>query len=227
MNTAFENKKAIVIGGSSGIGLATAQMLAGTGALVTVTGRDENKLKEVQQATGLRTQAVDSNDRAALDAFFSNAGKIDHLVIAVSGSKGMGAFNSLSLQDLRDGFDAKFWPQLETLQADEIPRGIELEYRRCGRAAAFRRGGIRRQARFGARGQRIHAPMDEPDVVACVDRDAGDRPENPVVGKRLGPERIDAEGGCVVRNGAREQNRSADEKGRARHGARSILRLDQ
>jgi NAD(P)-dependent dehydrogenase (short-subunit alcohol dehydrogenase family) len=117
MNTAFENKKAIVIGGSSGIGLATAQLLAGTGALVTVTGRDENKLKEVQQSTGLRTQAVDSSHRAALDAFFSKAGKIDHLVISVSGSKGMGHFAELPLQDLRDGFEGKFFPQLNTLQA--------------------------------------------------------------------------------------------------------------
>src|SRR5215216_5476261 len=100
MNGVFENKKAIVVGGSSGIGLATAQLLAKSKALVTVTGRNENKLNQVNQTIGLPIQAVNSADRPALDAFFSNAGKIDHLVISVSGSKGMGNFAEMSLQDL-------------------------------------------------------------------------------------------------------------------------------
>jgi NAD(P)-dependent dehydrogenase (short-subunit alcohol dehydrogenase family) len=53
MNATFENKKAVVVGGSSGIGLATAQILANSKAIVTVTGRDANKLKQVQQTTGI------------------------------------------------------------------------------------------------------------------------------------------------------------------------------
>ncbi|HEY8895872.1 MAG TPA: SDR family oxidoreductase [Niastella sp.] len=116
MNTVFENKKAVVAGGSSGIGLATAQILANSKAIVTVTGRDPNKLKQVQY-TGIQTQAVDSADRNALDAFFKQTGPIDHLVITVSGGKGMGNFAELSLHDLREGFEGKFWPQLNTLQA--------------------------------------------------------------------------------------------------------------
>jgi NAD(P)-dependent dehydrogenase (short-subunit alcohol dehydrogenase family) len=117
MNAVFENKKAIVIGGSSGIGLATAQILANGKAQVTVTGRDAGKLDQVRQTTGLQTQVVDSSDRTALDAFFKQAGAIDHLVVSVSGSKGMGNFAELSLQELRAGFEGKFWPQLNTLQA--------------------------------------------------------------------------------------------------------------
>src|SRR5439155_26739831 len=54
---------------------------------------------------------------SALDAFFKTAGHIDHLVITVSGGKGMGNFADLSLDDLREGFECKFWPQLHTLQA--------------------------------------------------------------------------------------------------------------
>src|SRR5689334_13916013 len=86
MNTTFENKKAVIVGGSSGIGLATAQILANSKAIVTVTGRDPNKLKQVQQTTALQTQAVDSTNREALDAFFKQTGPIDHLVISVSGA---------------------------------------------------------------------------------------------------------------------------------------------
>lgn len=117
MNTTFENKKAVVVGGSSGIGLATAKILANSKAIVTVTGRDPNKLKQLQQTTTLKTQAVDSTNREALNVFFKQTGPIDHLVISVSGAKGLGNFAELSLQDLREGFEGKFWPQLNTLQA--------------------------------------------------------------------------------------------------------------
>jgi NAD(P)-dependent dehydrogenase (short-subunit alcohol dehydrogenase family) len=117
MHTAFENRKAIVTGGSSGIGLATAKLLAKQKAIVTITGRNEEKLQQVKQSTGLQTAAVDSTDRKALDDFFKKTGKIDHLVISVSGGKGMGNFADLNLNDLREGFEYKFWPQLNTLQA--------------------------------------------------------------------------------------------------------------
>lgn len=117
MNAVFENKKVIVAGGASGIGLATALILKNSKAAVTVTGRNADKLQQVQQSTGIQTQVLDSADRKALDAFFTKTGQIDHLVITVSGSKGMGNFAELPLQDLRDGFEGKFWPQLNTLQA--------------------------------------------------------------------------------------------------------------
>ncbi len=60
---------------------------------------------------------MDSNNPAALNTFFSLEGSIDHLVIAVSGAKGAGNFNDLSLENLRAGFDEKFWAQLYTLKA--------------------------------------------------------------------------------------------------------------
>jgi NAD(P)-dependent dehydrogenase (short-subunit alcohol dehydrogenase family) len=117
MYNTFENKKAIVMGGSSGIGLATAQLLVKQKAVVTVTGRNEEKLQQVKQLYGFQTAAVDSTDRKALDTFFKKEGNIDHLVIAVSGGKGLGNFAELNLNDLREGFEYKFWPQLHTLQA--------------------------------------------------------------------------------------------------------------
>jgi len=117
MYNPFENRKAIVVGGSSGIGLATAQLLAKQNAVVTVTGRNEEKLQQVKKNHGFETAVVNSTDRKALDTFFKRSGNIDHLVIAVSGAKGIGNFAELDLNDLREGFDNKFWPQLHTLQA--------------------------------------------------------------------------------------------------------------
>ncbi|MEZ2444692.1 SDR family oxidoreductase [Chitinophaga sp. RCC_12] len=118
MSGTFESKKVIIAGGSSGIGLATAAMLVKEKANVTVTGRSAAKLAAAaEENPGIQTVALDSNNRDELDEFFRTQGNFDHLVIALSGAKGAGAFAELLLQDLRDGFEGKFWPQLNTLQA--------------------------------------------------------------------------------------------------------------
>ena len=118
MSTSFESKKVIIAGGSSGIGLASASLLAKGKADVTITGRSAAKLAEAARTVpGLQTVALDSSNRKELDDFFHSRGAIDHLVIALSGAKGGGRFEELSLKDLRDGFEGKFWPQLNTLQA--------------------------------------------------------------------------------------------------------------
>jgi NAD(P)-dependent dehydrogenase (short-subunit alcohol dehydrogenase family) len=112
----MQDKKIVVAGGTSGIGLATAQRFQQLGANVTVTGRNPERLRAAE-GLGFKAASVDSRDRKALDAFFAAHGAVDHLVIAASGGKGAGEFASLPLDDLREGFEAKFWPQLHTLQS--------------------------------------------------------------------------------------------------------------
>lgn len=117
--TSERQQTVVVIGGSSGVGLATVQRLARAGARVIATGRDNAKLQEAIAGLGSNVsgQAFDAGDRAALDAFFAQAGPVDHLVLTLSGGEGAGEFAQLDLQSLRRGFEAKFWPQLEAVQA--------------------------------------------------------------------------------------------------------------
>ena len=112
----IKDKKIVVAGGTSGIGLATALKFKELGGIVTVTGRNADKLRAAE-GLGLKAEALNSRDRIALDAFFAKQGAIDHLVVAVSGSKGMGEFATLVLSEVREGFEEKFWSQLETVQS--------------------------------------------------------------------------------------------------------------
>ncbi|WP_425832388.1 SDR family oxidoreductase [Streptomyces fractus] len=110
---------AVVMGGSSGIGEATAALFARGGAEVTITGRDEQRLADAAARIGGKTTTyrMDAVAQDDIDAFFATTAPIDHLVVAVSGAAGAGAFADLDLADLAHGFDAKFWPQLRILQA--------------------------------------------------------------------------------------------------------------
>jgi NAD(P)-dependent dehydrogenase (short-subunit alcohol dehydrogenase family) len=110
---------AVIVGGSSGIGLATARKLLGPGMKVTITGRNEEKLTSAWNSLG------GAADKAAFDAakpdevsrFFEGLGPFDHLVLAASGGKGLGPFQTLDLSDIGSGVDEKVRPQLSCLQA--------------------------------------------------------------------------------------------------------------
>jgi NAD(P)-dependent dehydrogenase (short-subunit alcohol dehydrogenase family) len=117
MNPAAQ--RAIVMGGSSGVGLATAKALCENGLEVVVTGRDEAKLEAARQTLGPqgRAERVDAISEEEVRAFFERTGPFDHLVLSVSGAKGAGPFADLDLRELRAGFDAKFWAQVGTAQA--------------------------------------------------------------------------------------------------------------
>ncbi|MEV6116545.1 SDR family oxidoreductase [Streptomyces sp. NPDC052109] len=112
-------QRVVVMGGSSGIGEAAAAAFAADGAEVVITGRGQDRLDAAADRIGgkVSTYRLDGTDRAAVDAFFGDSGPVDHLVVALSGSKGGGPFAPLDLAELAAGFDGKFWPHVQVLQA--------------------------------------------------------------------------------------------------------------
>lgn len=115
----MNGQNVVIIGGSSGIGLATARRVVADGAKVTIVGRSRTAVDAAvaELGSGAHGAAFDASDRAALDACFRECKSIDHLVLAASGGGGGGAFSDLSADDLRRGFDAKFWVHWQATQA--------------------------------------------------------------------------------------------------------------
>jgi NAD(P)-dependent dehydrogenase (short-subunit alcohol dehydrogenase family) len=110
---------AVIVGGSSGIGLATARKLLGPGMKVTITGRNPEKLKGAWDSLGgaVEKAAFDATEPEEVRRFFGDLGPFDHLVLAASGGKGLGPFETLDLADIGSGVDEKVRPQLSCLQA--------------------------------------------------------------------------------------------------------------
>src|SRR5690242_19725376 len=85
--TVLKGQTVVVIGGSSGIGRATAAHARAEGAEVILTGRDPARLAEAAADVGARqTAAFDATDADALDGFFADVpDPIDHVLVTAGG----------------------------------------------------------------------------------------------------------------------------------------------
>ena len=63
----YEAKRAVIIGGTSGMGLATANMLLDGGARVLVTGRSKAGVEAAEKELGKRALVVSSDARSLTD----------------------------------------------------------------------------------------------------------------------------------------------------------------
>jgi NAD(P)-dependent dehydrogenase (short-subunit alcohol dehydrogenase family) len=108
------NQKVLIIGGSSGIGLAAARAAAVAGAAVTIASRSQERLSAAlaELPDGCAAEVVDSNDEDGIAALFERAGERDHLVYTAGGRldpKSQGPLAGISLNAARDVFEARFW----------------------------------------------------------------------------------------------------------------------
>ena len=98
--------------------MAAARRFAALGADVHVVGRSRERLDALALSDPvLLGHRADGADREEITAVLESIGKIDWLVVTLSGSEGPGTFAELDLAMLRRAFDAKFWGQITTVQA--------------------------------------------------------------------------------------------------------------
>ncbi|MNO23364.1 Glucose 1-dehydrogenase [compost metagenome] len=108
----LKNQRIVIIGGSSGIGLATAKQAVEQGAYVIIAGRSPDKLEKAQQFLGSESteiHSLDNQNEEDLKSFFEKIGNFDHL-FTPGASYVRGPITS-SLEIAHSCFNAKFWPQ--------------------------------------------------------------------------------------------------------------------
>ena len=112
MDLGLAGRETLVVGGSAGIGLATARLLAAEGASVTIAARDADRLREVAASIGRSEQsevswfAVDvTGDDAETQLASRYAGRsIDVLIVTVGGSI-RGRFDSFGDDAWHDNYN--------------------------------------------------------------------------------------------------------------------------
>src|SRR4051795_8866691 len=101
----MNDRTALVVGGTSGIGLATARRLHTLGATVHIIGRGKKRLDDLAATDPeLIGHRADGSNHSEITAVVETIGRIDWLIITLSGSEGPGLITDLDLDMLRRAF---------------------------------------------------------------------------------------------------------------------------
>jgi NAD(P)-dependent dehydrogenase (short-subunit alcohol dehydrogenase family) len=127
----------VVLGGTSGIGLAVATRAAAEGFQVTVVSRRRSSVdKAVAALPGATGAVVDLGAPDELAGFFAARGEFDHLVYTAGEPLSLMPVDTLDLDAARRFFDVRYFGALAAVKAARVRESITLT---SGTAAA--RGG--------------------------------------------------------------------------------------
>lgn len=110
--------KAVFVGGSSGIGLASARLAVAAGWEVVIASRDPERAD-----IDAERLVLDVADEAAVRETFQALGPIDHLVFSPVARAG-GPAKELDLSTARRAFEIKLWGPFAAVQAADVRGSI-------------------------------------------------------------------------------------------------------
>jgi NAD(P)-dependent dehydrogenase (short-subunit alcohol dehydrogenase family) len=104
-------KRIVVLGGSSGIGLATAQTAAREGATVVIASSRKARIDEALATLPKSTQGhvLDLADGEAMQALFARLDSFDHLVFTAGEPLQLGSLATTDLEAARRFFALRYW----------------------------------------------------------------------------------------------------------------------
>ncbi|WP_406430903.1 SDR family oxidoreductase [Streptomyces sp. NBC_00631] len=108
---ALNGQHIVVIGGSSGMGLATAHAAAEAGAVVTIASSSKERVDAAltELPDSCNGAAIDVRDEAAVAELFARVGELDHVVFTAGDQPDRRALAELPLDQARHTFDVRFW----------------------------------------------------------------------------------------------------------------------
>ena len=114
----LQHKRVVVLGGSSGIGLAVAEQAASQGASLVIASSSAERVQKAVASIGgeAQGQAVDLLDERAVATFFSGLGAFDHLVFTAGDSLHLHDLAATDLQQARHAFELRYWSALAAVK---------------------------------------------------------------------------------------------------------------
>ena len=118
----FKDKRIVVLGGTSGIGLAVTRAVLDEGASVAVASNRQESVDEAIKQLASRFSAnctaetLDVTSEPALVDFFARTGPFDHLVFTAGDNLPLGLLSDKDLATARAGFEIRYWGALASVK---------------------------------------------------------------------------------------------------------------
>jgi NAD(P)-dependent dehydrogenase (short-subunit alcohol dehydrogenase family) len=118
MSSGLNEKGVVVLGGASGIGLATALAAAARGAVVTVTSRSGDRVAHAVRQIGgsARGEVVNLENEEETRALFERVGGFDHLVYTAGDELLLSPVAQLDLATARRSFEVRVFGALGAIK---------------------------------------------------------------------------------------------------------------
>lgn len=118
-------KKVVVIGGSSGIGLATVELAKSMGADVVIASRSAAKLDPIAERLKVTAIPTDVTNDQSVAELFRRTGPVDHVLLTAAQLR-TGPFKTVAMEDVRATMEGKFWGAWRVAREAEIRPGGSL-----------------------------------------------------------------------------------------------------
>lgn len=107
----LKGKKVVIIGGSSGIGLATARLAASKGAKVIIASSKQERIDSALQE--IKSESIgyvlDVTDEIQIKTLFEKIGSFDHLIFTAGENLILANVEDTLLEDARNFFNIRYW----------------------------------------------------------------------------------------------------------------------
>jgi NAD(P)-dependent dehydrogenase (short-subunit alcohol dehydrogenase family) len=110
----LNGKRVVILGGTSGIGLATAKAAQREGAFIVVASSSRQRVDSALSALQGKAEGevVDLSDEARVRAFFERVGAFDHLVFCAGETLHLQTLDKMELDQARGFVNLRFWGAL-------------------------------------------------------------------------------------------------------------------
>ena len=114
----LRNKRVVILGGSSGIGLAVAEQAASQGAKLVIASSNVERVQKAIESLGGNAQGhtLDLSDEQAVETLFTKLGAFDHLVFTAGDSLHLQNLADTDLKQARRAFELRYWAALAAVK---------------------------------------------------------------------------------------------------------------
>ena len=114
----LHNKRVVILGGSSGIGLAVAEQAASQGAKLVIASSNAERVQKAIESLGGNAQGhtLDLSDEQAVETLFAKLGDFDHLVFTAGDSLHLHNLATTDLKQARRAFELRYWAALAAVK---------------------------------------------------------------------------------------------------------------